>query len=350
MLSRVPLRCVLPPLRAGLLTAERRKMDVAAADAGSGIACPMEVAPTLLLDPGYLMVVAFYGSCLVLLLMFIHYIQPLAKEATRLSKLESSPETFQAVVFCRTVNFTTSDWLWMRHADWPWLEAEFEGDAFDNFVITMILEAVLNGTSTANTHLEGDLEFSNDPSRSVIIILWILCAMEWTSIFLLLSENRRSKGKPCWCLKPHQSSNRDARGTLVKMERRKHKMVVVQLITWSSLVHDAFQITISSVATASQVASAGAPRSAMFINSIEVSALVFVKCFNLYTWADTWKEQDGKAKLKRVQKQFAAVMGAVRTRIVAVSAMMGTKKSSDSEPQGVDEEQLSSANDNPGKV
>ena len=33
----------------------------------------------------YLVVVAFYGSCLVLLLMFIHYIQPLAKEATRLS-------------------------------------------------------------------------------------------------------------------------------------------------------------------------------------------------------------------------------------------------------------------------
>ena len=94
----------------------------------------------------------------------------------------------------------------------------------------------------------------------------------------------------------------------------------------------------------------GCARSAMFINSIEVSALVFVKCFNLYTWADTWKEQDGKAKLKRVQKQFAAVMGAVRTRIVAVSAMMRTKKSSDSEPQGVDEEQLSSANDNPGKV
>ena len=305
-------------------------MEVAVKDAGSGIACAEDGAPPLLVAPGQLMVYAFYGSCAVLLLMFIHYSQPLAKEATRASKVESSserPETFQTVFLCRTVKFTTSNWLWMRHMDWPWLEAEFEGTAFDNFVITLILESVLNATNTANTHLEGDLEFSNDPSKVVIIVLWTLSVMEVVSIFILISEKRRSSGRPCWCLKAHPL--KDPNSTF---EKHEHKKIVVQLITWFSLVHDAFQITVASVAAASRVASAGAPRSAMFINSIEVSALVFVKCFNLYTWADTWKEQDGKSKLKRTKKQLAAFVGIVRTRVVSVSAMTRINKSSGSSP------------------
>ena len=131
-----------------------------------------------------------------------------------------------------------------------------------------------------------------------------------------------------------------------KWDKNKHRAVVVQTVTWFTLVHDAFQITISSVATASQVdlrsppsichsrdpkpwltpccclhsfnlnlrpsfnfnlfqlqptqvASNNYVRSAMFINTIEVSALVFVKLFNLLTWADTWKQLRG-GRLKRV--------------------------------------------------
>ena len=49
----------------------------------------------------------------------------------------------------------------------------------------------------------------------------------------------------------------------------------------------------------------------MFINTIEVSALVFVKLFNLLTWADTWKQHDG-GKLKRM-------LTAVRGKMIASS-------------------------------
>ena len=56
-------------------------------------------------------------------------------------------------------------------------------------------------------------------------------------------------------------------------------------------------------------------RSAMFINTIEVSALVFVKLFNLLTWADTWKQLRG-GRLKRV----------LTACVTMVQGWTGTKK------------------------
>jgi hypothetical protein len=313
------------------------EMDNETAEYGSGeygsggVACAEDGPPPLLVDPGTLMLYAFYGSCVVILLMFIHYIQPLAKEATRVSKVEPASDratTFEATLVHRTVKFTTSKWQWMRYMDWPWLEAEFEGEAFYNFVITLILEAVLNATNTANTHLEGDLEFSNDPTRSIIIVSWLLSGMEAISIFILVSERRRSKGKSCWCLKPHDYDEPEAgrRGRRFTLMKAKHRRGIVQLVTWFTLIHDAFQITIASVATASQVASAGSPRSAMFINAIEVSAIVFVKLFNLYTWADTWKQQNGLATFKRRKMQLAALVQVPVSAAAAAAAMVSSDR------------------------
>ena len=108
------------------------------------------------------------------------------------------------------------------------------------------------------------------------------------------------------------------------------RQVIVQLVTWGSLVHDAFQITIASVATASQVASAGAPRSAMFINAIEVSALVFVKMFNLYTWSATWKEQHGSETLRRTTWRIGMCCKGVvkQDKSMVVKAVTGVPESS----------------------
>ena len=140
-------------------------------------------------------------------------------------------------------------------------------------------------------------------------------------LFILISERRRSKGKACWCLKPHELDD-GRRRSLIKAE---HRQGIVQLVTWFTLVHDAFQITIASVATASQVASAGSPRSAMFINAIEVSALVFVKLFNLLTWGDTWTEQGTSEKLKRRAARAARVARAAKVRVTAVVGRLSRK-------------------------
>lgn len=56
--------------------------------------------------------------------------------------------------------------------------------------------------NTANTHLEGDLNFSNDPNGSIIIVSWLLSGMEILSIIVLITEMRRSRGSPCFCIKP----------------------------------------------------------------------------------------------------------------------------------------------------
>ena len=179
--------------------------DETTGDFGSGVTgcnATNEMAPPLLVDPGVLMTYGFYASCLVLVLMFIHYIQPLAREAKTAFKAEQQrdtegglapAETFEAQVFNRSYKFTAKCWFWMRRLDWPWLEAEFEGDAFYNFVITLILESVLNATNTANTHLEGDLEFSNDPTGTIVVVSWLLSGMEVLSIIVLITEIRRSR-------------------------------------------------------------------------------------------------------------------------------------------------------------
>ena len=275
--------------------------------------CLDDGPPPLLVSVPYLMTRAVYASFVVVLLMFMHYVQPLARAATRAhadakgqAEGDDSQDTkFEVEVCCKLRKFDACLWGWTRILDCPWLEAEFEGDAFYNFVVTLILEAVLNATNTANTHLEGDLEFSNDPDRVIVTVSWLLSGMEVLSICFLITELRRSKGRPCLCIKPHAV---DREG----WNKEHHRAVVVQSITWLSLVHDAFQITISSVATASQVASNNYVRSAFLINTIEVSALVFVKLFNLMNWANTWKEQGASAKLKRATHAAQLKLSALR--------------------------------------
>jgi hypothetical protein len=272
--------------------------------------CEEDGPPPLLVSVPYLMTRAVYASFGVVLLMFIHYIQPLAKGATKahaegLAEAASQDRKFEVDVCCKRRKFDACLWGWMRRFDWPWLEAEFEGDAFYNFVVTLILEAVLNATNTANTHLEGDLFFSNDPDRVVVTASWLLSGMEVLSIIFLITELRRSKGLPCLCIKPHAV---DREG----WNKEHHRAIIVQSITWLSLVHDAFQITISSAATASQVASNNYVRSAFLINTIEVSALVFVKLFNLMAWAKKWHDHGASAKLKRATSAMQLKLSALR--------------------------------------
>lgn len=116
-------------------------------ESGSGAcACGDDGPPPLLLEVAYLMTVGAYASLAVLLLMCAHYIQALAQAATAAHAGDTSGTRFEAEVFCKMHSFDVDSWKWMRFFDWPWLEAEFEGDAFYNFVVTLILEAVLNAS------------------------------------------------------------------------------------------------------------------------------------------------------------------------------------------------------------
>ena len=240
---------------------------------GSGGGCGGDDGePDLLVEPSQLYTYGFYGSLIVLALMIFHYMQERAKAAHRAHKEGNGGSL-------------------MRYFKCQWLEAEFEGASFNNFVITLCLEAVLNATNTANTHLEGDLFFANDPSRSMIIVSWGLSVLEVVSLAVLIAEIRRSSGRSCWCYGPYG----EERNRTICTSRA----MVVQTVTWLTLVHDAFQISIASVATASQVAANGLVRSAMFINAIEVTALVFVKLFNLYNWDATWERTNAGDKLGR---------------------------------------------------
>jgi len=167
---------------------------------GAGVVlCSDAAAPPLLLEPSQLVLIASCGGLLVLILMFIHYMQPLAQAATSAhaaangtrtvdgdEEAAARPSRSDSVVevdfLFRTRSLRPAKWLWLRCLDFPWLEAEFEGDAFYNFVVTLILEAVLNATSTANTYLEGDLEFSNDEDGVMLWVSWLLIGIEVVSI------------------------------------------------------------------------------------------------------------------------------------------------------------------------
>ena len=101
--------------------------------------------------------------------------------ATRVVRAEDTNVTadvFEARWFGCTHHFPTVCWGWLRYLDNPWVAAEFEGESFENFVLALILESVLNFTSTANTFLEGDLEFANDPAGVVITGSWLLSVMD----------------------------------------------------------------------------------------------------------------------------------------------------------------------------
>ena len=80
----------------------------------------------------------------------------------------STAASFDARILCKTRTFRASNWRWMRHLDFPWLHATFEGESFEKFIFVLMLESLLNATNTANTYLEGDLFFSDDPHRIVV--------------------------------------------------------------------------------------------------------------------------------------------------------------------------------------
>ena len=130
-------------------------------------------------------------------------------------------------------------------------------------------------------------------------------ALSGMGVFNLLSitELPRARGGHV-CIKPHAVDREVEQGAPPSSRCAEYHVL--------SLVHDAFQITISSVATAPQVASNNYVRSAFLINTIEVSALVFVKLFNLMNWANTWKEQGASAKLKRATHAAQLKLSALR--------------------------------------
>jgi len=197
---------------------------------------------------------------------------------------------FEARVFGFTRTYTAARWRFMRFFDFPWVVAQFEGESFDQFLFTLILEAVLNFTNTANTFLEGDLRFENDPDHVVASIMWLLTAMDVVSIGILVTETRRNYGHSCCCLPGHRPDAVNVRRGLVFF------------FAWFTLVHDAFQILFASAATASQVA--GSDHSygsslAIPINLVEVLVLVFIKLYTLFNWDHVWSEQDASAKLAR---------------------------------------------------
>ena len=159
------------------------------ANATFGPACGGDSLPELLVEPGNLVGLGLLGCIFVLFLMAIHYLQPLAQaaraahlaetggeetrrqydeERAKREREETAPRHsdrrgswIEAVVLHKAVKMNLREWPWLltfvRRLDCPWLEAEFEGDAFYNFVVTLVFETILNVTNAANTHLEGDL-------------------------------------------------------------------------------------------------------------------------------------------------------------------------------------------------
>lgn len=154
----------------------------------------------------------------------------------------STADRFEARVFFRPLEFTAAKWRWMRYLDIPWLVATFEGESFHAFVVVLIFESILNATNTANTHLEGDLFFSNDPYGVVVVGSWFLSVMDCVSIAVLLTQMRREAGKRCCCLLPYKpEADADA----------KREAVLVS-VAWFTFVHDAFQMLFAAAATVSQ--------------------------------------------------------------------------------------------------
>lgn len=209
-------------------------------DNSTMLLCAVDADAVLLVDVASLMQLGLLSSCVVLLLMLCHYTQSPAQAATR--AVAADEATFRFDIGGRTFELRAAHWGWLRRLDWPFLEAEFEGDAFYAFVITSTLEAILNATSLANTHLEGDLQFANDPAGMMVVASWLLTLAEMFIIAVLIAQVRRTHGRRCWCLPPYDTSSKAG-----------HHLVLVQGVTWCSLAHDAFQITIEAVATASQV-------------------------------------------------------------------------------------------------
>lgn len=137
--------------------------------------------------------------------------------------------SFDALFWFRERSFDTATWRWMRHLDCPWIVANFEGEHFFNFIILLLIESVLNFTNTANTHLEGDLFFSNDTSRVVPTVLWLLSLMDLISIVTLLTEVRRESGKRCLCLGGYAEDK-------IVVQRE----VVLQGVSWFTLVRQPY--------------------------------------------------------------------------------------------------------------
>lgn len=69
--------------------------------------------------------------------------------------------------------------------------AKCEGQGFFNFCVLSVLEAVLSVTATANTSLEGDFEFVNDPGHVTETVAWLLTIANLLLLFFFVGEYRR---------------------------------------------------------------------------------------------------------------------------------------------------------------
>ena len=69
--------------------------------------------------------------------------------------------------------------------------AKCEGQGFFNFCVLSVLEAVLSVTATANTSLEGDFEFVNDPGHVTETVAWLLTIANLLLLFFFVGEFRR---------------------------------------------------------------------------------------------------------------------------------------------------------------
>ena len=86
--------------------------------------------PPLLMEIPTLITTCVYACIAVVALMCAHYVQPLAQAASKAhAQGEGASSTFEANLCCSKRTWTTYYWEWARYLDWPWLEAEFEGDA-----------------------------------------------------------------------------------------------------------------------------------------------------------------------------------------------------------------------------
>ena len=92
----------------------------------------------------------------------------------------------------------------------------------------------------------------------VTIVTWLLVGLEITFIVILITELRRSHGQSCLCVPPYRH---DSDPSSTRMQTEMRRQLVVQAVTWISLMHDAFQIAFSAAATHSQVSANWLPAS-----------------------------------------------------------------------------------------
>jgi len=119
--------------------------------------------------------------------------------------------------------------------------AKIDGNGFANFVVLSVLEALLSVTNTLNTTLEGDFDFTNDPNRVAERTAWAMCLTNVALLLLFTCQMRvlRVRAKP--------------RLSKAKLDARRDRLV--ELMTWAALLFSFVHVTVSAIATASNVSS-----------------------------------------------------------------------------------------------